>query len=86
MAKFIYFPSYYNNVHMSTDSIDEELSNLVRKHIATSKSKDAEIPEGSDDSPKSEIPKNYNKNNEFNEYETDDRDPLQDKSLDDREW
>ncbi len=56
------------------DSKDDEVKSIL-----------AEID--SNDSKESDKPKKpENKNNDYNEYEESDIDPLEDKSMDDKEW
>ncbi len=60
----------------NNDSIDEETKRIL-----------AEVD--SDDSKESkpiQKDKKVNQNDEYNEYEVSDKDPLQDKDMDDREW
>ncbi len=57
------------------DSLDDEVKAILART-------------GSDDSSESNNPKKEKKyqNDEYNDYEIDNRDPLEDKNMDDREW
>ncbi len=68
------------DIHMSNnDDLDE-----VTKRILAEVKPDAQS--GSDDSKESKSTKKVNKNDDYNEYEDDDRDPLQNKEMDDSDW
>ncbi len=64
------------DIHMSTDSKDEETATLISD--TSDDSKESTKDDKKDD-------KKY-KNDEFNDYEIDDRDPLKNDDMDDREW
>ncbi len=77
----------FKSLHIAmshVDSLDEETKRILAEV-------NSDVQSGTDDSKESDKSKKNekqkeNKNNEYNEFEEDDRDPLQDSSLDDKEW
>ncbi len=71
---------------MSNNEIDIHMSDLDEetKRILAEDNPDAQS--GTDDSKNIKKDKKEHQNDDYNEYEVDDRDPLVDKEMDDKEW